>query len=137
MPRGRCHRHGQQGPCTCSMGNLYRFIEPVVLYLLHTRGAAYGYELGKALQEHALTDSPVDLPALYRTLQTLESNGYVTSAWDVGGSGPARHLYRLTPQGRQHLEDWLVVLERLAASLGEFVAQARRRHADPETDTAA
>ena len=45
MPRGYCHRHAGRGPCTCAMGNLYRFAEPVVLYLLESNGPAYGYEL--------------------------------------------------------------------------------------------
>lgn len=125
MQRRRCRRHGGEEPCSCAMGNLYRFIEPVVLQLLRDRGAAHGYELGKALEDHALTDSIVDLPALYRVLRTLEMNGFVTSEWDVTGRGPARHLYRLTPAGRLHLEDWLVVLEKLAGSLATFVQEAR------------
>jgi len=36
------------------MGNLYRFVEPVLLYLLHERGCAHGYELGKALQDEII-----------------------------------------------------------------------------------
>lgn len=106
------------------MGNLYRFVEPVTLYLLKKKGRAYGYELAKALQEHALTDSQVERAALYRTLATLEASGYVTSEWDVSGSGPARHLYRLTPAGEAHLAEWLVVLDQLAASMSRFVAEA-------------
>jgi len=125
MPRGRCHRHGAQGPCSCAMGNLYRFVEPVTLWMLFRRGSAHGYELGSELQEHALTDSLIDRSALYRVLQTLEANGHVTSTWDVSGGGPARHVYSLTPSGRQHLEEWVTVLEKLGASMQRFAAEAR------------
>ncbi|MGC8667349.1 MAG: PadR family transcriptional regulator [Chthonomonadales bacterium] len=125
MPRGFCRRHGPNRVCSCAMGNLYRFVEPVVLFLLRQRGRSYGYELGKALQEHALTDAEVDRAALYRTLMTLEENGYVSSEWDTTGPGPARHLYKITPAGEAHLEEWLTVLENMVQSMQRFLAQAR------------
>lgn len=89
MPRGHCHRHKGQRPCTCAMGNLYRFVEPVVLYLLERNGPTYGYELSTSLKNHALTDAEIDRGALYRTLQRLEEMGHVTSGWDT--SGPTSH----------------------------------------------
>lgn len=124
MPRGYCHRHGQDQPCSCAMGNLYRFVEPVVLYLLKAEGKTHGYELQKGLQDHALTDSVIERGALYRTLRRLEENGYVTSTWDVGGAGPARRDYKLTPDGEMHLQEWLAVLGNLAVSMSKFVDDA-------------
>jgi DNA-binding PadR family transcriptional regulator len=106
------------------MGNIYRYVEPVTLYLLKLKGRAYWYELGNYLQEHALTDSEVDRAALYRTLRQLETNGFVTSEWDVGGGGPARRLYALTPAGMDHLSEWLVVLRQMAAAMNRFVDEA-------------
>lgn len=104
------------------MGNLYRFVEPVVLYVLERDGPTYGYELGGSLQAHALTDAEIDRGALYRTLQRLETMGHVTSRWDTTGSGPARHVYAITDAGRKHLREWAVVLGNLAASMQAFVA---------------
>lgn len=120
MPKGCCRRHGAGEPCTCAMGNLYRFVEPVVLYLLKTKGQAHGYELVKALQEQALTDSVIEPGALYRTLRRLEENGHVTSTWDVTGAGPARRLYKLTGNGIDHLREWAVVLGNLSESMSRF-----------------
>ncbi len=122
MPRGICHRHGPNNPCSCGMGNLYRFVEPVTLYLLKTKGRTHGYDLARALNDNALTDSRIEPGALYRTLRRLEENGFVVSNWDVSGGGPARRLYDLTPDGEEHLREWLVVLERLSLSLARFVA---------------
>lgn len=125
MPRGQCHRHGQERPCSCGMGNLYRFVEPVALYLLRIRGRTHGYDLLGALNDNALTDSRIEPGALYRTLRRLEEYGFVVSEWDVSGGGPARRVYELTPDGEEHLREWLVVLERMNRSLTRFVGDIR------------
>ena len=106
------------------MGNLYRFVEPVVLLLLKKKGRSYGYDLGKELQEHALTDAAIERAALYRTLRNLEANGNVVSQWQADGSGPARRVYRLTAKGKTHLKEWASVLEHVGKSMTRFVAEA-------------
>jgi PadR family transcriptional regulator PadR len=123
MPKGKCNRHGADRPCTCAMGNLYRFVEPVVLLLLKQQGPSYGYELATALSNYSLTDAQIERAALYRTLKQLECNGNVVSEWDVTGSGPARHIYRITEQGEEHLKEWGVVLENLAKAMSSFVEE--------------
>jgi DNA-binding PadR family transcriptional regulator len=107
------------------MGNLYRFVEPVVLHLLIREGPCHGYELATSLRREALTDASVEHAALYRTLKQLEQYGYVQSQWDAAGSGPARHVYAITEAGVQHVRDWTVVLDRLARSMQSFVKEAR------------
>ena len=108
------------------MGNLYRFVEPVVLHMLRIKGRSCGYDLCSELQEHALTDAEIDKAALYRTLRQLEANGNVKSAWEEGESGPARRVYRLTKEGERHLEEWTAVLENLSKSMSRFVCDARK-----------
>ena len=83
MKRGSCPRHGGKRPCTCAMGNVSRFIEPVALLMLKVKGQSYGYDLASSMAEYALTDASVERGALYRTLRQLEENGYVVSEWDV------------------------------------------------------
>ena len=125
MPRGKSCGHGQEYPCRCAMGNLYRFVEPVVLLLLKKKGRSYGYDLGNDLQSHALTDAAIERAALYRTLRALEANGKVVSEWDTGSSGPARRVYQLTRQGEEHLKEWAAVLEHVAKSMSRFVKATR------------
>ena len=134
MPRGRCRRHEGSGPCSCAMGNLYRFVEPVVLFVLEHHGPAYGYELSKELAEHALTDTEIDRGALYRTLQRLEIVGFVSSTWDTSGTGPARHIYSITPDGQSHLREWAVVLGNLQQSMSQFVQDVNDLAETPETE---
>jgi PadR family transcriptional regulator, regulatory protein PadR len=126
MPRKICVRHGKDYPCSCGMGNLYRFIEPVVLHLLQIKGRSCGYNLCSDLEAHALTDAEIDKAALYRTLRQLEANGNVKSAWETGDGGPARRVYRLTRKGEEHLEEWALVLEHLSKSMDRFARDTRK-----------
>lgn len=103
------------------MGNVYRFIEPVLLLMLQVKGRSYGYDLASSMAEYALTDASVERGALYRTLRQLEENGYVTSEWDVAGSGPARRVYSLTEAGVGHLGEWREVLGNLSTAMARFV----------------
>ena len=121
--RGACPRH--QRPCTCAMGHLYRFVEPVLLLMLKEKGRSYGYDLSADLSRYAFTDAEIERAVLYRTLRRLEENGYVTSDWDMEEPGPARRVYSLTKEGRQHLREWAEVLTNVAAAMNRFVKQAR------------
>jgi DNA-binding PadR family transcriptional regulator len=107
------------------MGNLYRFVEPVILLLLRKKGRSYGYDLAAELQGQALTDAEIERAALYRTLRRLETNGHVVSEWETDTSGPARRVYRLTKSGEKHLEEWAVVLEHVSNSMARFVQEVR------------
>lgn len=127
LPRRRCERHGEGNPCTCAMGNLYRFVEPVVLLLLKRKGRSYGYDLAGDLREFALTDAEIERAALYRTLRQLEANGNVASEWETEQAGPARRVYWLTANGERHLEEWAIVLDHVSKSMGRFVREVRRQ----------
>jgi PadR family transcriptional regulator, regulatory protein PadR len=120
MARGKCPRH-PDCRCTCAMGHLYRFIEPVLLLLVKERRHAHGYDLANALTDYAFTDSEIERGALYRVLNTLEENGLLQSEWDAAGSGPARKVYSLTKDGDQHLREWSQVLTKMSKSMRLFV----------------
>lgn len=136
MPRGeRCRHRGAADASNCGMHHLYRFIEPLILYYLTQKGSSYGYDLIDTLNRHSLTDSTIEAGALYRNLRRLEENGHVESAWDVSGSGPARRLYHLTPKGVEHLEEWALLIERLADSMKHFATDSHKLLADLKKKT--
>ncbi len=124
MPRGKgpC-RHGWGPPQGGGFGNLPRFIEPVVLYLLKKLGQAHGYQLAGELPDHAIGETIIDRGALYRTLRQMEASAYVTSDWDISGAGPARRLYRLTPAGEEYLRHWTILIERMTGSMTTFLTK--------------
>lgn len=125
MKRSVCPHHPNGYPCTCAMGNVYRFVEPVVLYMLREKGGTHGYELANSLQQHALTDAEIEGAAMYRTLRRLEEHGYVRSTWDIQSKGPARRIYSLTKDGQRHLDEWGQVLEHLSNSMSDLVTKIR------------
>ncbi len=124
-----CKQPGCGRPCTCAMGNVSRFIEPVVLRILKEKKQSYGYEIAECLPQYALTDATIEGAALYRTLRTLEANGYVSSIWD-SGAGPARRNYSLTPAGEEHLREWIDLLLALGQAMTEFAHEAAGKSGD-------
>jgi len=106
-------------PCTCALGKVSRFIEPVVLRILAEKTSSYGYQIAECLPQYALTDATIEGAALYRTLRTLESNGHVQSSWNPG-DGPARRIYSLTDSGREHLQEWRQLLDSLGRAMIRF-----------------
>jgi PadR family transcriptional regulator len=118
----RCPRHDY--PCTCAMGHLYRFVEPVLLLVLKEKGRSYGYDLLGNVAKHAFTDGEIEKAVLYRTLRRLEETGHIKSDWDTDGPGPARRVYTLTREGETHLQEWAQVLAKVAGSMARFVRKA-------------
>jgi DNA-binding PadR family transcriptional regulator len=59
----------------------------------------YGYELG--------TEVRLKSGSLYPILVRLADRGLLETSWEPGvGSRPPRHLYRLTPTGREYAAAW-------------------------------
>jgi DNA-binding PadR family transcriptional regulator len=67
---------------------------------------------------------------LYRTLRRLEEEGFVISFWDTEGRGPARRLYRVTPEGVEYLRAWASRIERTRERLDRFLAEYRSYFAE-------
>ena len=70
----------------------------------------------------------VDAGGLYRTLRRMEEEGFVTSKWVEGDSGPQKREYDLTAEGYELAEDWFEHLREratLAAMLADELGQAR------------
>jgi PadR family transcriptional regulator, regulatory protein PadR len=118
-------RHGRAYPCSRAMGNLNRFIEPVVLLMLKEKGYSYGYDLLQQLSEYALTDAQIERAALYRSLKALETYGYLTSTQDVDSAGPARRVYFLTKAGHHRLREWAEAMEELGETMKCFAQKAK------------
>jgi PadR family transcriptional regulator PadR len=118
MPRRRRQRgRGRRGQF--AGGAIRRFLEPVLLLLLH-QDANHGYELVSALAAFGLGD--VASGPVYRTLRELETAGLVQSEWDTQSlAGPARRVYRLTEAGHRHLVDWVDSLQETDSMLHRFL----------------
>lgn len=120
---------GQQRPCqgadgTRRGGGRGGLLEPALLAALG-RSEAHGYDLIRTIE--AMTGGGVvpDAGGLYRMLRRFEAEGLVTSAWEGGEVGPPRREYRLTDDGRELLEHWLVHLEERRAAIDLLIRAVR------------
>jgi DNA-binding PadR family transcriptional regulator len=51
----------------------------------------------------------------------METEGWMKSKWDTKGAGPAKRMYRITPQGEEILHGWAITLQKRKASLEQFL----------------
>ncbi len=125
------HHSGHAGPCGgpgqwgaffeggMGGGITRRFLRPVVLLLL-AESPIHGYELMGKLKEFGIDHTNMDPSVLYRLLRNIEREGLAESSLNDSGSGPARKVYTLTPEGREVLDIWAASIEGITTFLGEF-----------------
>lgn len=99
----------------------HRWMEPFVLAFLAS-GASHGYAIVGELAELGITNGPVDVGQVYRTLRDLEQAGQVVSSWTTG-TGPARRDYDLTEAGHAALDEWAAVMKERSRLIAEFDAR--------------
>ena len=104
------------------LGGHHRWMEPFVLAIL-AGGGAHGYAIIGDLGQMGITNGPVDVGQVYRTLRDLEETGQVRSAWSTEGTGPARRDYELTPAGYVTLDEWAALMKERARLIAEFDAR--------------
>ena len=120
------HRFGDtESGLPLPLGAACRMVEPSMLYLLAQGRATHGYDLTQEVNELGLTGSAVASPAVYRCLREAEGNGYVTSTWEPGESGPARRVYEITESGWKRLEEWAEIIDGRAEVMKRFTRRCR------------
>jgi DNA-binding PadR family transcriptional regulator len=92
--------------CPCRGDTVPRFLQPLILAELMS-GDRHGYEiLQRMVQTGVFTDAPPSEAGMYRIMKDMAKRGLCSSSWDTSGSGPARHVYRITPAGHKCLQNW-------------------------------
>jgi poly-beta-hydroxybutyrate-responsive repressor len=109
-----------QNECGCSERRVPRQLLPIILLILKGKDS-YGYELIEKISEFRFHDSPPDVGAVYRNLRAMEKEGWLKSKWDTKGAGPAKRIYRITPQGEEILHGWAITLRKRKESLEQFL----------------
>ena len=92
------------------------------LLLLMAEQPRHGYELAASLRMWEFEGVTASL--VYRDLARLEEEGLVQSFWAASQTrGPARHMYDLTPAGRDHLAMCADDVRGLIDHLTDFLSQ--------------
>ncbi len=60
---------------------------------------------------------------IYRHLRQLEEDGLVNSEWITEGTGPAKRMYSLTPEGDEFLALWIEHMQSQADKIYRFIQQ--------------
>jgi len=129
MSTSRRSPKADRDECPCSGATLARLIQPAIMTLL-AGGALHGYRIVQRLAKTPLLGgSRPDPTGVYRMLRIMEKRGLVVSSWDLSDSGPARRLYRLTPEGCQCLGRWVKTLTDYHRAIGGLLAAARQASA--------
>ena len=89
------------------------------------RGPSYGYELIKSIQKFGFMKDQPPPGMIYRHLRQLEEDGLVSSSWETEGVGPAKRVYRLTPEGEEVLAAWVDHMEKQIENLTSFIKHYR------------
>ncbi len=101
------------------------------LLLLLAEQPRHGYELAASLRMWEFEG--VTASMVYRDLARLEEDGLVQSFWAASQTrGPARHMYDLTPAGRDHLAMCADDVRGLISHLTDFLSQLALVDAGPE-----
>lgn len=100
-------------------GSFGYLLRPAVLLLL-AEEPMHGYELAGRLKELGVGRAGMDPSLVYRVLRMLEGAGMARSALDDTGTGPARKVYSLTPEGMEVLDLWAANLEEVLGLLKEL-----------------
>jgi poly-beta-hydroxybutyrate-responsive repressor len=106
-------------------GKAERYVQPSILLGLNLK-PSYGYELIHSIQEFGFVEGQAPPGMIYRHLRQLEEDGLVHSEWETAGSGPAKRMYRLTPEGEEVLAIWIVYMERQVQNLQNFIRRYHR-----------
>jgi PadR family transcriptional regulator PadR len=112
-------------PSRNSRGKQERYIQPSILLGLYMK-PSYGYELIQGIQRFGFVEGQAPPGMIYRHLRQMEEEGLVTSEWQTEGTGPAKRVYQITPEGKEVLVLWTQYMERQAENLGQFIEQYRQ-----------
>lgn len=108
-----------------SQGKQERYIQPSILMGLYLK-PSYGYELIQNIQKFGFLEGQAPPGMIYRHLRQLEGDGLVSSEWNTEGTGPAKRIYHITPEGEEMLSIWIEYMERQAGTLNNFIEQYRQ-----------
>ena len=93
------------------------------LLILRTllNGPMHGWSVSERIQQISRDVLPVNQGSLYPALHRLEHQGWITAEWGVSELGRRARFYRLTAEGRRHLERETATWSRLSEAIGRVL----------------
>ena len=96
-------------------------LDHILLGILRTPGS--GYEIRRQFHDIFSHFWAADLPQIYRTLNRMERDGWLTASAEASEKGPERRVYRVTAGGKRAFRKWLSTAPTLTTERIEYLAQ--------------
>ncbi len=93
-----------------------RFLQPFLLVFLK-KESTHGYQLINKLAELGVKHENYEIGYIYKTLRTMEKDGFVSSLWNTEAKGAAKRIYTITEEGEVQLKRWVISIKQLRKSL--------------------
>ena len=94
---------------------------PGTLYLLILRtlraGPLHGYAIARRVKESSREDLIIEDGSLYPALNRMLVKGWLKAEWGISENNRKARFYRLTPEGRQQLEQESEDFDRLVRAI--------------------
>ena len=100
-------------------------------------GAMSGYDVKKLIEQSIAHFWNESYGQIYPTLNQLAAHGFAERRRERQNGKPDRHVYSLTPKGREELERWLALPARLEPVRSELLLKLFLGGAGPVADSVA
>jgi transcriptional regulator len=96
----------------------------LILRTLQSHDELHGFEIANAIQQRSEDVLRVDEGSLYPALQRILLKGWVSAQWGKTQENRRARYYRLTRDGRKHLEDELARYTRVSTAIQRILQPA-------------
>jgi PadR family transcriptional regulator PadR len=97
---------------------------PMLILRVLQSSSLHGYAIAQRIHLLSSEVLGVEEGLLYPTLQKMLAKGWVTAEWGISETNRKVRFYRLTPEGRKHLESELAGYDRVTQAIQEILRTA-------------
>ena len=112
------------------MGNRIELLQGTLdLLILRTLvfGPSHGHAIAKQIRAASEDVLQVETGSLYPALHRLESQGWISSEWELSDKGKRAKYYRLTPVGKKQLAAQTSRWEEVVRAIGRILNPVTQR----------
>jgi PadR family transcriptional regulator PadR len=85
-------------------------------------GPQHGYAVSQWIRDRTDEELLVEEGALYPALYRMEAKGWIAAEWGASENNRRAKYYALTPEGRRHLKQELVIWERYTLAVSRVLS---------------
>lgn len=99
-------------------------LDLLILKTLDREGELHGFQIADSIQALSQDVLQVEEGSLYPALQRMLMKGWINGEWGKTPENRRARYYRLTRDGRKHLQNTLARYERVSTAIGRILQLA-------------